>query len=537
MVDSKLPTRVIDVGNATTEPFLKITRGETGRYLALSHRWGPLESQQHMLMTKTKTIDKLCRKIPLYSFPTTFRHAIEVTRSLGVQYIWIDSLCIVQDSMQDWEVEATRMGDIFENAYATLFAERAENCADGLFQTSEDRYSLTRWIREIDYCDPQTHEKHQILVSWPSYYPHSLQEAFCMVEKPVSYLQNRGWVMQEEILSRRKVCFSAAELHWQCKSMSQCECDLRSTVDPNFIRNLLWTPRGDGSVTRGLSASDRSARKATGLNKAWKSLIELYTRREFTNERDKLPALAGIASKFGREPHDYWAGIWRQDAHDQLLWHGLNLTNAPCRRHKPYYAPSWSWAALQGGIIFCAFNDRHKKTKRIWDIKDGSCQPSGENPMGLVSTGMLRIQSKAAPVLVTECEGRAPDVERSEGFSVFKQYGVHEQTRNGKTYHLMLRAETEAGKETCDTVVFLDTSDDWELFADKAAQLFYYLIAEAGTVKGDAVITEDISRTMGLLIRESPVKEGHWERICLLAPQGWWRDWSGIAEDKEFILI
>jgi len=91
----KLPTRVIDVGSGTVQPFLKITHGEVGRYRALSHRWGTLDSQLKMLITKRECIENFCRAIPFETFPLTFRHAIEVSRSLGIQYLWIDSLCIV----------------------------------------------------------------------------------------------------------------------------------------------------------------------------------------------------------------------------------------------------------------------------------------------------------------------------------------------------------------------------------------------------------------------------------------------------------
>lgn len=279
----KLPTRVIDVGSSTAQPFLKITHGEVGRYLALSHRWGTLDSQHKMLITKREYIGAFCRTIPFESFPLTFRHAIEASRSLGIQYLWIDSLCIVQDDLQDWEIEAARMGDIYENAYATLFAERAEHCDDGLFQTEEDKSIVTDWIQEIDYRNPQTNDLHWILCSFRhSYYPNSLspEEAFCLVDKPISHLQNRGWIMQEEILSRRKICFSTTELHWKCNSMSQCECGLKSLANTRFTndltRNLLLTQRGDGSVTRGLSASSSNSKPTGNLNKSWKKLVEIY---------------------------------------------------------------------------------------------------------------------------------------------------------------------------------------------------------------------------------------------------------------------
>jgi hypothetical protein len=535
----KLPTRVIDVGSRTAQPFLKITHGEVGRYLALSHRWGTLDSQRKMSITKRENIEQFCRSMPFELFPLTFRHAIEVSRSLGIEYLWIDSLCIVQDDLQDWEIQASRMGDIYENAYATIFAERAKDCDDGLFQTEEDKSIVRDWIREIDYRNPQTNEQHCVLASFRhSYYPNSLEEAFCLVDKPISHLQNRGWVMQEEILSRRKICFSGTELHWQCKSMSHCECGLNSLVDVRFTndltRNLLLTQRVDGSVTRGLSASSSSSkRKTIDPNKSWKKLVEIYGHRRFTNERDRLSALAGVASKLNRPSQNYLAGIWREDVSDQLLWRGWNREGDPCSRHEPYYAPTWSWASLRGGISFCSFSE----AKQIWRIMDGSCQPSGENPMGPVSMGMLRIQSKIASVFVEECEGPASGMELRDG--IFERRGIYEQNRNGKTYHLVLRSNigvvNETGGVSHDTIISLDTQDDWKIFASKKPQQYDYLIAQTGTSTGN-IISDKISRTMGLLIRKSAIQQGYWERICLVAPRGWWGDWRNIAEDREILL-
>ena len=108
------------------------------------------------MFTTRSNIDRFRRDIPLESFPLTFRHAIEVTRSLGVRYLWIDSLCIVQDDVGDWEEEAGRMGYIYDNSYATIFAERAAHCHAGLFQTPEDKSAAADWIHETSYLNPLT---------------------------------------------------------------------------------------------------------------------------------------------------------------------------------------------------------------------------------------------------------------------------------------------------------------------------------------------------------------------------------------------
>jgi len=547
----KLPARIIDVGSSTVQPSLKVTNGEVGRYLALSHRWGALDSQVKMLVTKRGSIEEFARGIAMELFPLTFRHAIEVSRSLGIQYLWIDSLCIIQDDYQDWEIEAARMGDIYENAYATLFAERAGHCDEGLLQVEADKNTTKEYIRELKYEDPQTGDPYFILASTRhTYYPNSLapDEAFCLVDKAVSKLQNRGWIMQEEILSRRKICFSSTELHWQCTALSRCECGLQSLTEARFTdndltRNLLLTRGRDGIVTRGLSASNSSRRLAgrtTDLNKSWKKLVEMYGHRTFTFEEDRLSALAGVASKLGRPPENYWADIWRDDAASQLLWRGWNRFLAPCKRHETYCAPSWSWACLRGGVAFCSFgtDSRQHPSTQIWEVVDGSCEPSGENPLGPVSTGSVRIQGKVVEVFVDECEGLTPKFDNYANMLSLEGRGIYERKRRGKMYHLIVRPRQNGGASISEgepSLVSLDTEEDWEMFAGKTEQKFLYLIAQVGSATG-AAMTDFTLRTMGLLIRESVMHPGCWERVCVVAPRGWWGDWRVIAEDREIVL-
>lgn len=120
-----LPTRVIDVGSpdGRTEPRLYETSGEPGDYIALSHCWGGAQP----LRTTKETICSLKTCIPWAELPNTFQDAIKVTRGLGIRYLWIDSLCIIQDDAQDWEREAANMAVIFEAAYLTIAATAATN--------------------------------------------------------------------------------------------------------------------------------------------------------------------------------------------------------------------------------------------------------------------------------------------------------------------------------------------------------------------------------------------------------------------------
>ncbi|KAF4843353.1 hypothetical protein CGCSCA4_v008058 [Colletotrichum siamense] len=142
--DRRLPTRLIDVGfrglgKENDEPRLVITADypplqnpdEDQRYVALSYCWGPSEKAARQLMTKTSTLKDRLSQIPFSTLPKTHQDALQICTLLGVRYIWIDSLCIVQDDKSDWEREADQMGVVYARAYLTICAGQGNSCLDG----------------------------------------------------------------------------------------------------------------------------------------------------------------------------------------------------------------------------------------------------------------------------------------------------------------------------------------------------------------------------------------------------------------------
>lgn len=128
-IQTKLPTRVLDVGIGTKDPFLFVSEGKRGKYLALSHRWG----QARNITTTRSNYRAHQGCIRAEELPQTFQDAIRVTRELGLRYLWIDSLCIIQDDAKDWNQEAALMGSIYENAYCTIAAAEAYSDDEGCF--------------------------------------------------------------------------------------------------------------------------------------------------------------------------------------------------------------------------------------------------------------------------------------------------------------------------------------------------------------------------------------------------------------------
>ncbi|OCL09069.1 HET-domain-containing protein, partial [Glonium stellatum] len=121
-----LPTRVIDV---STEPFLYITNGESVPYICLSYCWGKTTP----FKTTRANLGERIKGIPFQNLPRTYRDAVTVTLRLGIQFLWIDALCIIQGDPLDWETESANMSRIYGGSYLTLAASSSSHADGGLF--------------------------------------------------------------------------------------------------------------------------------------------------------------------------------------------------------------------------------------------------------------------------------------------------------------------------------------------------------------------------------------------------------------------
>jgi hypothetical protein len=136
-----LPKRVLDV--SSPDGVIRLWEPpvtSTGQYICLSHCWGVSQP----LTTTRSALEERKRTIPWETIPQTFQDAISVTRKLGVRFLWIDSLCIIQDDRRDWAEQAPAMCDIYRKALLTIAATRCEGCHDSFFP------SLDRHVRGTD---------------------------------------------------------------------------------------------------------------------------------------------------------------------------------------------------------------------------------------------------------------------------------------------------------------------------------------------------------------------------------------------------
>lgn len=206
--DTFLPTRVIDVGimDSASVRLTCDVRGQTrpGRYIALSHRWGQ-PSKNKVFCTLKSNKESFQKRIKIAKLPKTFRDAIDITRKLGIQYLWIDSLCIVQDDVNDWDAESKLMEQVFSSAYLTI----AASCANG----TDDGFLKPRPYREVVPLNKD---------NGMQYYVCDAIDDFAS-DVDQGELNKRGWVLQERALSRRTIYFTENQTYWECGGGVRCE--------------------------------------------------------------------------------------------------------------------------------------------------------------------------------------------------------------------------------------------------------------------------------------------------------------------------
>lgn len=311
----EFPTRLLDVGDPadrSTVVRLRETRSldSPGPYIALSHCWGAAETMS--LTTTTDNLPQHMQEIPWDRIPRTFRDATEICRKVGIRYLWIDSLCIVQDDLQSWEQESVHMGPIYSRARLTIAASHAKDSREGCFC---DRPVVSQVVKILFWAERGGDSSPLSQIQQGSVYiqQRPWKDLYDIHEQ---HLDTRAWITQEMILSRRKVYYTKARMIWECAEFGEDE-------------------------------AGRHAR--TGYGRDWITVVSGYSARLLTRDTDRLAAVQGLASELAtaRPGDTYVWGLWCNELPQQLLWHRRGtLRKAP----DVLRIPSWSWAASIGPI-------------------------------------------------------------------------------------------------------------------------------------------------------------------------------------------
>jgi hypothetical protein len=173
-------------------------------------------------VTTSQTLESNRRCIEWKSMPRTFRDAIHFTRRLGIRFILIDSICIIQDDEIDWRAQSAAMASIYENAYLTLCATHSSSDNGGCYSYLRPNYIVkkTNMVkkdgREYDVYFRVLSRSTRELPDWSRATMHYCRQIFP--------LMIRAWTYQERLLSPRLLHFTSGELSWECSELRSCEC-------------------------------------------------------------------------------------------------------------------------------------------------------------------------------------------------------------------------------------------------------------------------------------------------------------------------
>lgn len=283
------------------------------RYIALSHCWGDSGTVQKTILAN---IEQHQNGLQVSSLSKTFRDAMNIVMSLGETCLWIDSLCIIQDSAADWQSEIARMGKIYEGSVLTLSATTARDGRDGYWVAAKksctvpylEHGSLKHLNIIIERTRLQGNVGHiKFLQSWPDW--HATKT------KP---LTTRKWAFQERLLSPRTLHFSDGGMIWEC-------CKTVSIGDEDAANGELTDDDSlDIAVTVKIETRyilSQQGTTATDDYISWTTLVMAYSKGLLTRETDVFPAFSGLARAFTRKGlGKYYAGLWRSSLPYALCW-------------------------------------------------------------------------------------------------------------------------------------------------------------------------------------------------------------------------
>lgn len=307
-------------------------------------------------MLHKDNISALSLEISPQQLPRTFADAIEITRNLGVDYIWIDSLCIIQDDEDDWRRETALMEHVYGGSYLNIAAASATSVHGGCWAKSDGMHSgfrtkvrvgdgeLVREIRDDDCYDRAVWESH---------------------------LATRAWALQEKLLPPRTLHLGERGAFWEC----------RHTIASEYLPDSFTKRLGSGLL--------KQMRKTEHLQSWWPQVVRLFTGADLTFPRDKLPALSGVAKRiYCQKGGQYLAGLWRDERIEaQLCWRA----DGPKIRPTEWRAPSWSWASVDGPISYMP-TQQNICDDTYARVVDASVTPLAGDVFGQLSAGTLHIE-------------------------------------------------------------------------------------------------------------------------------------------------
>jgi hypothetical protein len=385
-----LPTRLLDIvpSDPSMIPSIRLMNSKiinsTENYVALSHCWGG-----DILFKLTQAnYEALISHIRWQDLPANFQDAITITQRLGLRYLWIDSLCIIQDSQEDWQKESRRMMEVYRDAFVTIAASSSEGSESGILRRQgcwPDNFSEA--LKFGINMEPGGDSKGFV-------YEHNIfpcENLTRLLED--GPLSRRGWTLQERVLSPRLLHFGNDMIYWQCREVNiAADGVVSETMSGREIFPLL----SRFLQTNGLRSLQQNQDDAQSLYAEWRSIVHVYSRGALTKASDKLPAVSGIAAIFQQMTGaSYLAGIFDADINRGLLWEfNIDSTIGSRRplKSKIFRRPSWSWISTDEEVNYYSFErPRASETCSMKLLNHSTELVNSENPFGQVLSATLEV--------------------------------------------------------------------------------------------------------------------------------------------------
>jgi hypothetical protein len=410
------------------------------------------------------------------SFPTTIRDAIALTRALKIPYLWIDSLCIIQDSEPDKTKEIAKMSQVYKNSWVTFSAATASTCRDGFLGIQgETRNRLERSVT-ISLAGPDGLTGSIMLT------PARFNGVNLRFEDKFP-IDRRAWTYQEYLLSPRVISFYHDYIEFKCPGGLLSDDGLKAEEErlnpPIFARTSKLGPLfflQDSEITPNLRRKAVSPEARKVLRQLWDNVVSEYTPGRLTNPDDKLPAVSALASEFHRIFGDeYLAGLWKGNLMHDLQWFAFPPSHGESPVPK-YHVPSWSWASVTNYSVYPHEASKYSVQSTRAEILNCSVDlVSEEATFGQVKGGLLTIRGPIKSLSLREawqhfgCGPRA-DQSKTIGMidpdfrwkvpkdgSIRSEFGIPED--RGPLFFLGLSMQPGDKYETCG-LTLLETADN-----------------------------------------------------------------------------
>ncbi|KAG4441388.1 hypothetical protein IFR05_003145 [Cadophora sp. M221] len=389
---SLYPKRLIWLGPDVQSARLVSFPNEVVEYAALSYCWGKAEEGERVFKTDKSTKSEFEIDIPLAEVPPTLIDAFELTKKLGIDYLWVDALCIVQGSQREWEQESAKMGRIYYYAKIVLSSTQSSNVNDGVFLPR----STIPLFQDIASHDGSMHARrnmnHEIITSCRTksnkWWEANINNTFPVL--------SRGWCFQERMLATRIVHFTPTELVWECQKCRKCECGI--------VQSHLYPAKNNISSAFRICLKEDVGKR--GLRQMWREIVRSYSVRKLTNMGDKLAALSGIAELMkGKTGDMYAAGLWKASLPFDLLWRCDQTGDLKTKKER---LPSWSWISVDGAVKWPVSLEPNQEQPLQYinsttyfdfealgaEVCDVVCEVAGQNEFGQLAFGKITLRTR-----------------------------------------------------------------------------------------------------------------------------------------------